>query len=64
LDLAVLISKIVEFDGKIIWDIAKPNGTPKKLLDSSRMFNLGWRPEQTLESGLNATYEWFLQNKS
>jgi len=64
LDLAVLISKIVEFDGKIIWDIAKPNGTPRKLLDSSRMFNLGWRPEQTLESGLNATYEWFLQNKS
>jgi GDP-L-fucose synthase len=64
LDLAVLISKIVGFDGKIIWDIAKPNGTPKKLLDSSRMFNLGWRPEQTLESGLNATYEWFLQNKS
>ena len=64
MDLALLISKIVEFEGRIVWDTTKPNGTPKKLLDSSRMFNLGWQPQEALESGLKSTYNWFLENKS
>jgi GDP-L-fucose synthase len=64
MDLALLISRIVEFEGRIVWDTTKPNGTPKKLLDSSRMFNLGWQPQQALESGLKSTYNWFLENKS
>lgn len=63
MDLALLVSKTVGYEGKIVWDVTKPNGTPKKLLDSSRIFNLGWQPEQTLESGLQATYRWFLENK-
>ena len=63
-DLALLIKQIVGFEGEIIWDTSKPNGTPKKLLDSSRVFELGWRPEQTLEDGVNATYEWFLENEN
>jgi GDP-L-fucose synthase len=62
-DLAHLISRIVGFNGRIIWDTTKPNGTPKKLLDSSRIFDLGWQPLQTLESGLIATYQWFLENE-
>lgn len=62
-ELALLISRIVQFDGEIIWDVTKPNGTPKKLLDSTRIFGLGWVPEQTLESGLIATYKWYLKNK-
>jgi GDP-L-fucose synthase len=62
-ELAHLISKIVQFEGEILWDDTKPNGTPKKLLDSTRMFDLGWEPEQTLESGLIATYEWYVKNK-
>jgi len=63
-ELALLISRIVQFEGKIIWDTTKPNGTPKKLLDSSRMFDLGWQPQQALESGLKSTYKWFLENYS
>jgi GDP-L-fucose synthase len=64
MNLALLISRIVEFDGEVVWDKTKPNGTPKKLLDSSRMVDLGWQPEHTLESGLAATYEWYLKNRS
>jgi GDP-L-fucose synthase len=64
MELALQISRIVQFDGEIIWDKSKPNGTPKKLLDSSRMFSLGWQPKQTLESGLKTTYEWYLKNKT
>ena len=63
-ELANLIKKVVGFDGEIIWDHSKPNGTPKKLLDSSRIFNLGWQPDQSLESGLEATYRWYLENES
>lgn len=62
LELAAQIAKVVGFNGKIIWDKTKPNGTPKKLLDSSRMLNLGWSPEYSLESGISETYSWFLSN--
>ena len=62
-ELAFLIKNIVGFEGDVVWDKSKPNGTPKKLLDSSRIFNLGWQPEQTLVSGLEATYKWFLKNE-
>ena len=62
-ELALLVARIVEFKGEIIWDLSKPNGTPKKLLDSSNIYNLGWRPEQTLEFGLESTYKWYLANE-
>lgn len=61
-DLAELIRKIVGFDGRIEWDTAKPDGTPRKLLDVSRINALGWRPTISLEDGINSTYSWYQEN--
>jgi GDP-L-fucose synthase len=62
-DLAELIKEIVGFDGAIEWDSSKPDGTPRKLLDVSRITALGWRPSIGLEEGIRSTYEWFLANQ-
>ena len=62
LDLALQISAIVGFTGDIVWDPNRPNGTPKKLLDSSRILELGWKPVRSLEAGLKETYSWFVDN--
>ena len=61
-ELAKLIQNIVNKDCKIIWDNSMPDGTPKKLMDSSKFNNLGWSPKIDLESGIRSTYEWFLNN--
>lgn len=61
-DLAHLIQDIVGFKGEIVWDGSKPDGTPRKLLDSSRINSLGWEAEIPLEQGLASTYEWYLAN--
>jgi GDP-L-fucose synthase len=58
-DLAALISRVVGFPGAIVFDPAKPDGTPRKLLDSSRIRALGWHPRISLEEGIRATYEWY-----
>jgi GDP-L-fucose synthase len=58
-NLAFLISEITEFDGEIIWDESKPDGTPRKLMDSSKLFSLGWEPKIDLKSGLHNTYEFY-----
>lgn len=58
-NLALLISEITEFDGEIIWDDNKPDGTPRKLMDSSKLFSLGWKPKIDLKSGLQATYQYY-----
>jgi GDP-L-fucose synthase len=58
-ELAELISEIVGFDGVIIWDESKPDGTPRKLLDVSRISALGWKPTIGLEDGIKTTYQWF-----
>lgn len=63
-ELATLISSVVGFKGKIIWDISKPNGTPRKLLSVSKLNKLGWRYSMTLQSGIEKTYQWFLKNYS
>ena len=63
-ELAALISSVVGFKGKIIWDISKPNGTPRKLLSVSKLNKLGWRYSMTLQSGIEKTYKWFLKNYS
>ena len=60
-DLAELIKRIVGFQGQICWDTSKPDGTPKKLMDSSRLFALGWRPQVSLEQGIKRAYRAFLQ---
>ncbi len=62
LDLATLISKVVGFEGEIRTDTSKPDGTPRKLCDVTRLMNLGWRPKISLEDGIRSTYEWFLEN--
>ncbi len=59
--LAELIKEIVGFRGEIEYDTTKPDGTPRKLLDVSRLNQLGWKHTTTLEEGLRKTYEWFLK---
>ena len=61
-ELARLVGKIVSFDGEIIFDLTKPDGTPRKLLDVGRLTALGWTATTKLEEGLKKTYEWYLQH--
>jgi GDP-L-fucose synthase len=58
-DLAELIREIVGFEGVITWDDSRPDGTPRKLLDVSRISALGWKPTIGLEEGIKSTYQWF-----
>jgi GDP-L-fucose synthase len=60
-ELAALISEVVGFQGEIRYDASKPDGTPRKLLDVSRINALGWTAQTPLRTGIAATYEWFLQ---
>jgi GDP-L-fucose synthase len=60
--LANIISGIVGFKGSIVYDSAKPDGTPRKLMDVSRIHSLGWKHETSLEQGIKLTYDWFLKN--
>jgi GDP-L-fucose synthase len=62
-ELAELIQRITGFDGKIEWDSSKPDGTPRKLLDVSRIAALGWKAQISLEDGIRSTYEWYKANK-
>lgn len=61
-ELTEMVQKVSEFDGDISWDTSKPDGTPKRLLDVTKLFDLGWRPKITLEEGLQKTYNWFKDN--
>lgn len=61
-ELAELIQKVVGHQGAIIWDSEKPDGTPRKLMDVSKMHDLGWKHKINLEDGINKTYQWFLEN--
>ena len=61
-DLAALVSDTVGFDGRLQFDPSKPDGTPRKLLDVSRLSELGWQPEVSLADGVSRTYEWFASN--
>ena len=61
-DLAALISKAVGYTGEIVFNTDRPNGTPRKLLDSTRISELGWKPQVRLEDGVFRTYNWFLTN--
>jgi GDP-L-fucose synthase len=59
--LAETVQRVIGFKGQIVWDSSKPDGTPRKLMDSSRLLNLGWQPEVNLEEGIRRTYEFFLK---
>jgi len=60
--LAETVQRVVGFSGKIVWDTSKPDGTPRKLMDSSRLFALGWKPQVELEAGIKLAYDFFLKN--
>ena len=61
-DLAHTVAAVTGFDGRLTFDASKPDGTPRKLLDVSRLASLGWRAGIGLPEGLRSTYDWFLAN--
>ena len=63
-ELAEQIGRVVGFAGRIVWDDTKPDGTPRKLLDSARLRAAGWRPQVNLQDGLKAAYQDFLANQA
>ncbi|MCG7985715.1 MAG: GDP-L-fucose synthase [Candidatus Thiodiazotropha lotti] len=63
-DLARLVGEVVGFEGNLIFDKNKPDGTPQKLLDVTRLSSLGWQAQTSLKDGIQATYQWFLDNQT
>ena len=63
IELANKIALYTNYKGKIIWDKSKPDGTPRKLMDVTRINKLGWRSQISLEEGLESTYSWYLKNQ-
>ncbi len=61
-DLALLVQKVVGFSGELIFDTSKPDGTPRKLCDVSRIHRFGWRSRIPLEEGIRSSYDWFMAN--
>lgn len=61
-DLALAIGEVVGFEGDLVFDASKPDGTPRKLMDSGRLAGMGWKARTTLRHGIARTYEWYLQN--
>ena len=61
-ELAGQVAEVVGYDGPVEWDSTRPDGTPRKLLDSSKVRATGWAPRISLGSGLKQTYEWYLGN--
>jgi nucleoside-diphosphate-sugar epimerase len=58
--LAALVQEVVGYEGRIVFDSSKPDGTPRKLLDVSRLHALGWKPKVPLRRGIEETYAWYL----
>ena len=63
-DLATEVSEVTGYKGKIFWDTNRPNGTPKRPLDCSKFYHLGWKPKTSLKDGLKKTYDWYKFHKS
>lgn len=63
-DLAKMVKDVVGFDGEVTWDNSKPDGTPRKLLDVSKITNFGWIPRTSLKDDLKSTYEWYLKTST
>ncbi|MCB2141091.1 GDP-L-fucose synthase, partial [bacterium] len=61
MELAQQIEKVVDFNGKIVFDTTKPDGTPKKLLDVSKLNLMGWKSKIGLDDGIQRTYSWYLE---
>jgi len=63
-ELALLIQKVVGHEGNIEWDASKPDGTPRKLMDVSKLKKAGWQSTTSLEEGIALTYQWLLDNQT
>jgi GDP-L-fucose synthase len=63
-ELSEIVSNLVGYTGELVWDTSKPNGTPRRALDTSKMDSLGWKAKTSLEDGLKITIDWFLKNRS
>jgi len=61
-ELAAFIQKVIGYEGKIVHDTTKPDGVPKKLIDSTKLFNMGWHPETSFEEGIRITYKDYVKN--
>ena len=61
-ELSNKVASVVKYSGEIKWDTSRPNGTPNRPLDCSKMTKLGWKPKHTLSHGLQKTYDWFITN--
>lgn len=61
-ELAGIVKSVVGFEGELVFDTTKPDGTPRKLMDSSRLHALGWSPQISLPDGIKSSYEWYLAN--
>ena len=59
-DAAKLVAEVIDYKGKLVFDISRPDGTPRKLLDSSKLIGMGWRARTSLREGLELTYSKFL----
>jgi GDP-L-fucose synthase len=62
-ELAEIIQRVVGYQGEITWDNSKPDGTPRKVMDVSKLKSLGWRPQISLKEGLSSTYRWFVEHQ-
>jgi GDP-L-fucose synthase len=62
-ELSEIVSSLTGYDGEIFWDATKPNGTPRRSLDTSKMNSLGWKSKTSLEDGLKITIDWYLKNR-
>ena len=63
-ELARLVGEAVGYQGEIVYDASKPDGTPRKLVDTTKINGLGWRAGISLQDGINSTYRWFLDNEA
>jgi len=63
-DLAQSVGRVTGFTGKIVLDATKPDGAPRKLMDSSKIRALGWKPEIALDDGIAGAYRWFLEKRA
>jgi len=62
-ELAESLTNVIGYQGKLVFDSTKPDGTPRKLLDVSKLRSLGWQADYDLRTGLESTYSWFLENE-
>jgi GDP-L-fucose synthase len=63
-ELAEIVSSAVGYEGETVWDASKPDGTPRKLLDVSRLKRTGWMPRNSLAEGIHSTYRWYLEKSA